>query len=299
MLSLWRRSRPLLRWLRRTRRGWLGLFINAWRNTFSLESSLAAAALAYFSLFSFFPLLIFTTMIASTWLGSILDRGEIIAQLNFLAPALAYLLERQLQRIVGMEFAITGLSIVSLVWSSSSIFFVLTRTLDRIWEVARRPSWQHRGMALGSVFVISALLLLASIAHGAVATFFDYFTPTQLRQLTRFASQAAALGVGIALFAVLYRFLPHERVHWRDIWPGALTGGLLWELVKRIFFFYATTYLAQPNLTELIYGSLATIIAFLAWAYASAIIFIFGAHLNVAYCRRLRAVMAVRKEENQ
>lgn len=269
------------------RSGWLGVGIEAWRRTFTLESSLVAAALAYFSLFSFFPLLIFTTMLASTSVGSALDRSEIIAQIGFIAPALSYLLESQLQRIVEMEQSITGLAVVSLLWSASSIFYVLTRTFDGIWSKGRtRPIWQHRGRALGSVIVISVLLLLASLAHGTVVAIVNVFFPTQLQPLTNLLSQLVVIVVGIALFAIVYRFLPSSEVSWRDVWPGAVVGGLLWEVLKRVFLFYATNYLAQPNLTQLIYGSLATIVAFMTWAYASSIILIYGAYLNVVLGER-------------
>lgn len=297
MFEVWRRSRGLLRWLRQMRRGWLGVVLEAWRHTFSLESSLAAAAMGYFALFSFFPLLIFTTVIAGTWLSPVLDRTEIIAQFNFIAPALAYLLESQLQRIVDMEQSITGLAILSLVWSSSSIFYVLTRTLDRIWQVGRRrPMWQHRGMALASVLVISALLLLTSFLHGSVVAIATILMPTQLQALTQLAAQLAAVVVSMLLFAILYRFLPNTEVAWQDVIPGAVVSGLLWEVVKRLFFFYATHYLAQPNLSQLIYGSLAAIIAFLAWAYVSSIILIFGAYLNVGLSRqRMRPAQAAQK----
>jgi membrane protein len=297
MIALWRRSRGILRWFRRMRAGWLGVVLDAWRRTFTLESSLSAAALAYFALFSFFPLIVFTTMLASTSLSSVLDRAEIIAQINFIAPALAYLLQSQLQRIIETEQSITGLAVISLIWSASSIFYVLTRTFDRIWNAGRpRPIWQHRGRALGSVVVISVLLLLASLAHGTVGAIVTVFFPAQLQQLNRLLAQLAAAVVSILLFAILYRFLPGAEVEWRDVWPGALVGGLLWELLKRVFFFYATTYLAQPNLTQLIYGSLATIIAFLAWAYASSIILIFGAYLNVGLVARRRPTEATQTQ---
>lgn len=296
-LELWRQSRGLLRWLRRMRSGWLGVVMEAWRRTFTLESSLVAAALAYFSLFSFFPLVIFTTMVASTSVGSALDRSEIIAQISFIAPALSYLLESQLQRIVEMEQSITGLAALSLLWSASSIFYVLTRTFDDIWSKGRtRPIWQHRGRALGSVIVISVLLLLASLAHGTVVAIVNLFFPSQLQPLTNLLSQLVVVIVGIALFAIVYRFLPSSEVSWRDVWPGAVVGGLLWEVLKRIFLFYATNYLAQPNLSQLIYGSLATIIAFMTWAYISSIILIFGAYLNVVLRERRPAAEATQTQ---
>jgi uncharacterized BrkB/YihY/UPF0761 family membrane protein len=50
-----------------------------------------------------------------------------------------------------------------------------------------------------------------------------------------------------------------------EVQPGAIGAGVLWELAKKTFFF-VTTYLSTSNL---VYGSVAAIIAFLSWAYLS------------------------------
>ena len=287
MSGIWKRVRRLREWLIQHRGGWPAIIFSALRHSLSPESSMAAASIAYFALFSFFPLVFFTTVIVGTWLDPILDRSQIIGQLDFVAPALANLLENQLERIVGVEQTVTGVALVSLLWSSSSIFYVLTRTLNRIWGASsRRPVWQHRGMAVITVLIISSVLLSASIAYSTIVSVLDVLMPSELKQLSGMGSQIAALGVDVLLFGLLYRFLPRFPVEWRDVWLGALGAGILWELVKRAFFFYTTNYLAQPNLTELIYGSVVTIIAFMAWSYASSLIFIFGAYLNVAYRER-------------
>ena len=294
MFEVWKRTRTTLDWMREQRQGSLGLILSALRLSLAPESSLSAAAISYFALFSFFPILVFTTVIAGTWLEPILDKSEIIEQLDFIAPALAYLLDRNLQRIVGLENTLTGLAIISLLWSSSNIFYVLTRTLDRVWGVVgRRSFWRHRGMAILSVLIISAVLLLASIVYSSVVSILSVFAPSSLRHFGGVASQLASLAVSILLFAVLYRYLPHVDLDWIDIWPGAVGAGLLWEVAKRLFFFYATHYMVQTNLTMLIYGSVATIIAFLGWSYVSSLVFMFGAYLNVGYCERKKETKTV------
>jgi membrane protein len=91
-----------------------------------------------------------------------------------------------------------------------------------------------------------------------------------------------AILLDIALFMVLYIMLPHGASTWREILPGAIGAGLLWEIAKKAFLFFVTTYISVSNL---VYGSVAAIIAFLAWAYLSGLTFLFGAYLSVAYCR--------------
>ena len=73
---------------------------------------------------------------------------------------------------------------------------------------------------------------------------------------------------------------PHGATTWREVLPGAVGAGILWELAKKAFLSFVATYISISNL---VYGSVATIIAFLLWAYISSLIFIFGAYLSVFY----------------
>jgi membrane protein len=86
----------------------------------------------------------------------------------------------------------------------------------------------------------------------------------------------------VALFLLLYILLPHGASTWREILPGALGAGLLWELAKKAFLLFISTYISMSNL---VYGSVAAIIAFLTWAYLSGLIFLFGVYLIVSYFR--------------
>jgi len=86
----------------------------------------------------------------------------------------------------------------------------------------------------------------------------------------------------VALFMVLYIMLPHGASSWREILTGAIGAGLLWELAKKAFLFFVSSYISVSNL---VYGSVAAILAFLAWAYLSGHIFLFGAFLSVSLYR--------------
>ena len=106
--------------------------------------------------------------------------------------------------------------------------------------------------------------------------------PDQIIPIGGGISLALAILLDIALFMVLYMLLPHGASTWREILPGAIGAGFLWELAKKAFLFFVSTYISVSNL---VYGSVAAIIAFLAWAYLSGLIFLFGAYLSVSYYR--------------
>jgi membrane protein len=59
--------------------------------------------------------------------------------------------------------------------------------------------------------------------------------------------------------------------------PGAILAGILWQTAKYLFLHFVSNYLSRSNL---IYGSVGTIVAFLTWTYLSSLILLFGAYLN-------------------
>ncbi len=89
-----------------------------------------------------------------------------------------------------------------------------------------------------------------------------------------------AIILDIGLFMMLYAALPHGTSTWREILPGAMGAGLLWELAKKGFLLFVSTYVSISNL---VYGSVAGMIAFMVWAYLSGLIFLFGAYLSFSY----------------
>ncbi|MCI0398974.1 MAG: YihY/virulence factor BrkB family protein [Chloroflexi bacterium] len=279
MLEMWEQGRRGVAWLNLQSRGWLLVLLRAIQAVLAYQSSLMAAAIAYFTLFSVFPLTLMTVAIASLWFDPLPAESEIVKRLEFVVPALGRLLGANLEVIVRERGSVTLLSAVTLLWSSSTIFHVLTRALDTIWRVDRaRPGWRHRGLAILTALSLSVLLFLASFLGSAVITIINQALPDQLRGIYGYLSNLSAVLVSCLLFAMLYYFLPHTNISSRDVLPGAIIAALLWELAKRAFLYFVSNYLSLSNL---VYGSVATIVAFLTWAYVSSLIFLFGAHVNV------------------
>lgn len=104
--------------------------------------------------------------------------------------------------------------------------------------------------------------------------------PNQIIPMGGGISFIVALLLDIALFMVLYLMLPHGAFTWREIIPGAIGAGLLWELAKKAFLFIVSTYFSISNQ---VYGSVTAFFAFLVWAYLSSLIFLFGVFLSVSY----------------
>jgi membrane protein len=131
---------------------------------------------------------------------------------------------------------------------------------------------------------VDPILFVASFAGSMIANLFTWL-PDQIIQIVGGTSLVLAIFLDVALFMMLYLMLPNAASSWREILPGAIGAGLLWELAKKAFLFFVATYISVSNL---VYGSVAAIIALLTWAYLSGHIFLFGSSLSVSL-HRLKA----------
>jgi membrane protein len=261
--------------------GWLGLLAGAAKQALKPDSAITAAAIAYFAIFSLFPLTLLSIGIASFSLGPLMDQHLVVQRLEFVAPALGQLLGKNIDEIIRARGPVTIVALGSLIWSASTLFFVLTGTLNDIWGIERsRPIWKRRGLAILFVLAfVGPILFLASFADRMMTNLLTRL-PDQVIQIVGAASLVLAVLINVALFMVFYLMLPHAASGWHEILPGAIAAGLLWELAKRTFLIFVSTYISISNL---IYGSVAAIIAILTWAYLSGLIFLFGAYLSVSY----------------
>lgn len=273
----------LTEWLKQrlqTADRWSRVGGRALRESLSPESQLVASSIAFFTLFSVFPLVLLVIAIGSNWLDPLLIEARLVEQLEFAVPAMESLLGSNLESLAQSRGSVTGIALLSLFWSATSIFNVLTRVMDRIWGADinhRRSVWRHRGLAIIAVLVLTAALLLVSSAEGTIVTVLNSLLPDELATLEPLTTEFWSIVLSIGIFALLYYFLPHVRLHWRSVMAGAIVAGLLWEVAKRIYLFFIAVLLSRTNV---IYGSVTSIIVFLGWTYVSSIILLFGAYMN-------------------
>ena len=262
-------------------RGWPGMLVSAIKETLKPDTAITAAAIAYFALFALFPITLLSISIASFSLGPSADRQLIVHRMEFIAPALGQLLGQNIDDIIEARGPATGTALIGLIWSASTVFYLFTNTLNEIWGAKhRRAVWKRRGLSIVLVLLfVGPTLFLASFASSMLAHLRTAL-PTSVVSMGGAVGWILAIVLDVALFMVLYMMLPHGAATWREILPGAIGAGLLWELAKKAFLSIVATYISVSNL---VYGSVTTIIAFLAWAYLSGLIFLFGAYLSVAY----------------
>ena len=133
---------------------------NALKEIFTLNSTLAAAGMAYFAFFSFFPLILLIIAVASHWFDPLWVENEIISQLEFVIPGISQFLGENLVQVIQARSSITTSASLILIWSGSTLFSIVARVLDTIWNGQDiRSGFRYRGLALLFVGGLSIIIL--------------------------------------------------------------------------------------------------------------------------------------------
>ena len=245
-----------------------------------------AAGVAYYALFSLFPLLLGIIAILGVILGSSDVQQNIMDRVTDLFPGSADIVAQNIKGVVASRQAIGVFSIVGFFWSASAIFAAIRRSLNRAWDVEQeRPLLQQKLLEFGMIVGVGILFLLSV---GLTITFrvVWQYVPVGLRVVEggiiwQVAGNLVPLVWSFIIFALVYRFVPHAKITWSDVWLGALVAAILFEVAKNAFVWYLANFAHY----SMVYGALGVVIAFMFWAYLSASILLFGAELASEYSR--------------
>lgn len=267
------------------------------------HASRMGAALAYYTLFSIAPLLLIAVSVAGLAFGEEAARGELLEQLAGLvgarnAATVQSLLESVNRPAQGVFSAVVGL--LTMAVGATTVFAELRSAMDHIWRApARAPgggvfSWLRiRLVSLGMVLGIGFLLIVSLIVSAALSALSRWATPWFGPNMLAAASALNLLvsfGFVMCLFAMLYKWLPHVRLAWRDVWIGAAATAVLFTAGKWLI----GLYIGRSGVTS-VFGAAASLVVLMLWVYFSAQIFLFGAEITSVYAHRHGSLRGLRK----
>lgn len=235
-----------------------------------------AAALAYYAVFSIFPLTLLVAIAASRLLGVTVAQTQIAQGLSLFLPetVISDLLLTNIAQALEQNNSFTVIAVAGLLWAGLGLFSNVTSSLDFIFRVpASRSMWRERVIALVMIVTLIVLVTASFLISGVLQLISLAFTNQST--WVNIATFFVPLGLNIVIFVMLFRFVPSRYVYWDAIWPAAVFGGIGWELAKAGF----RWYLANLANFQVVYGSIATAIVLLFWAYLLASIFLFSAEL--------------------
>jgi membrane protein len=249
----------------------------------------AAATISYYTIFSIFPLLIFTITALSYFVDPEVVIGRLV-ELTKDLPISPQAIILQIEDVLRARTTFNIIGLIGFLWAGSGAFNALTTNLDRAWkERDYRSALQQRLIAITMVVLLVVFMFLSIIYTTLIdlSLFFRLIPIDQIPWLQSILQGAYShLWPSILRFGLiwlLYRLIPSAKVHGWAAFLGALVASTAWGLATAGFSWYLRSGFSR---FDLIYGSLGAIIAFLTWVYLGAWIIIFGAYLTEAIDHR-------------
>jgi membrane protein len=248
------------------------------------DASLLAAALAYYGLFSFVPLLILTLI----FINSLLSHGFLDSQVVAISQDLV---GRQMPEVASelidqasdqaSSYSFTLLSVGLLLFGAAGLFVHTRRAFSLIWKIPDKvvPLMDTVLSYLRSYLLIALvafLLLVTSIFTALLLPAgkqIEESLPIHLG-LLRLLTFLVSFSFVTLLFAATFKTLIEVKLQWREVLPGSALAALLFAAGN----FCIEAYVSIVNLGSA-YGAAGSLVIFLFWIYYSAQIFLFGAEV--------------------
>lgn len=247
----------------------------------------SGAAIAFYTIFSLGPVMLIVLAVAGMVFGEKAAEGAIYNQISGLigsggATAVETVINSAFTPHEGMIAKLVGP--VAFFISATGVFTQIQTALNGILKA---PVKSFSVVTLVRIRLVSFALILAagfilvvSLAVNAAIVGFgqSLFSKSEWVWSVWVAQTLMSLIVISALFALIFKTLPDEKVGWHEAIIGALVAGLLFSVGKSLIGIYLgnTTIISS-------YGAAGTFILILVWVYYSSLIFLFGAEVTQAW----------------
>lgn len=249
----------------------------------------SAIAIAYYVLFSIFPLIII--------IGNILplfhiDTEPIASYLKLIFPdrIAKFIMPIINSLLKNNSTGYISFGIVLALWSVSSLVNAIRIGMNRIYGV-RMVELQQKllitvwtrsiTIILTNLMIISFTLLSLTFIFGQ--QILEFLRPIfsisigDLEKVFNYRYPVVIITMLGALYYLNY-FLPNIKLKKRVIWPGVFTTLIGWVLLSWLFGFYLHHFhISWEN-----YGIIGTFIIFMLWLNISSILFLIGTCVNAA-----------------
>lgn len=268
---------------------------------FADEAIPLAGNIAFRTLFSVFPFLIFLTALAGFFGSEDLAQRIVDYLLNVAPEELVRPLEGEIRSILTTpRTGLLSLSAIVTVWSAMAGVDSIRVGLNRAYDLR-----EHRSVWVlylqNIIFVIGAAALLLVVALLLV------FLPVAFRVIDAVAPDlrpgfatldALRLPIAITLLTagllICHRVLPARRHKVLEVLPGVILTVLVWIILTSAF----SLYLVNFNTFASTYASLSGLFAMMFFLYLAALVLILGGEINrvIEVRRSFRADRADRGE---
>nr|WP_221636192.1 YihY/virulence factor BrkB family protein [Listeria immobilis] len=251
-----------------------------------------AAQLAYYMLFSIFPMM----LIAATLLAYMhIDKDSVFNMLKEFAPEqiLDFLEENLNNLLTQKNGGLLSIGIIATLWSASNGMNAVMKALNKAYGVTNKRNYVVQRLL--SMFF--TLMMLATVGATLLLIVFGQQIGLFLINHLNFSEDflsfwnnlrwTVTLIVIFVVFTFLYWVAPNRRSTLLSIFPGAVFSTIGWTVASIGFAYYVNNF-GNYSAT---YGSIGVIIILMLWFYLTGIILMVGGELN--------ATLAIRKKKKQ
>lgn len=178
-----------------------------------------------------------------------------------------------------------SIGVVSLLWAAIGLIIGASDPMNRAWDVKETRNFATLRLVALGVFFGAGALFLASLIPSSLPSLIGHFNIPFIGALSPEDWWIGVLGwvlavvVDIAMFTVIFRFLPNAKVTWKSALFGGAIVGFLWELFKQGFALYVAHF---GNYNKL-YGALGGAVLLVTWIWYSCIVLLVGPILCKMY----------------
>ena len=179
-------------------------------------------------------------------------------------------------------------SAIALIWSAGRAFSEINNGLNYIYGISTRKNFFIRRLR-SSMFILAIILMIIISLFGMVfgrsiiniiTANYPYTQP--LFHVLSYLRFIIAMFVLFAIFLLIYKWGPNEKVPFISQIPGAAFSAFAWVVFSWLFSLYVE---ATGSFSS--YGQLATIVIALFWLYSCMYIFFVGAYINRIFSRKI------------
>ena len=243
-----------------------------------------AGAIAFYTLFSMFPLVLAVVSIWGFFFPHEIEREMMAEQLAEIFPVSSDFIGETMRGVVSAR-TITGVAaVLGLIWASSAAFGAIRKGINAAWGVTRtRPFIRERmidlGLASGAGILMVFLLFVTPMVGTVQLLVNTAFPDVSYEFVANMITVVASPIITFATLLMLYKHLPNTDVSFKRVWVGALVASLAIDGATWAFIWYVNTF---PTY-NVVYGPIGAIMALLSWVYVSALILLFGALATSRY----------------
>ena len=256
------------------RHAWMGFPLAVFKKFGEDNGGSLAGLIAYYGFLSLFPLLlVFVTILGFALQGHPGLQQRVLHSTLAEFPVIGSQLQHNVHSLRGRGAGLV-VGLITATWGGLGVGNMCQQAMNQAWDVPlhRRPN------KVKTVVRSAALICLIGLGFAVTSALSGVATSSPHSWVIVAAPLVGSALVNVGVFALAFKLSLATPVRFRDVLPGAVIAGVIWEVFQVGGAYYISHQLRGS--TEL-YGLFAVVLGLLSWLYLQAQVTMLCAEVNV------------------